>query len=135
MYSFTNIKIIVPGLIIFTIRNIIPLYDFEDRRKTIVAVSQNKWNLIVLTNIVMSMINLLLLNNVMDKGFLVMGTALTVVLYYGIFQALFIQSELVGVYREYISAFIVSTMILILFMYLQKRIVKEVFMEMKQRIS
>lgn len=78
------------GLILHTIRNIVPLYDFEKRKS---HMDQNNWNILIVFQVLVSCFNMLLLNNTMDRGFLFLGLGLTVLTYYGILNAFFGNDE------------------------------------------
>ena len=76
---------------------------------------------------------MLLLNNVIDRGFLIIGLLLTVLIYYGMLQAFFgtpVDGELPNVTGQAVI-FGASTVIVMIYMYIQKRIHKEVFLEIK----
>lgn len=75
------------------------------------------------------------MNNIMDKWFIVVGSILCAVIYYGIVMSFFTVEELAQGSKSYIASFSFSTIIVILFMYMNKRIHKEVFLEIKQRVS
>jgi len=65
--SFTHeIKLVIVGMILVTIRNIIPLYNFENRRA---FMDPAEWNLLVLLQLQLIILNIILLSNIMDRGF------------------------------------------------------------------
>ena len=132
MHSFRNIKAIIPGLFIYTVRNVIPMYDMEGRKA---LMKRSNWNLLIMFQIMVSCFNMLLLNNIMDKCFIILGSLLTVFIYFGIVKSFFTAEEMADGGAGYIGSFSSSTVVVILFMYMQKRIHKEVFMEIKQRVS
>lgn len=128
MHSFKNIKVIIPGLICYTIRNMIPLYDFEKRRS---LMKPSAWTLLMMFQILVSCFNMLLLNNVMDRCFIFLGSIITIFLYIGIVMAMFTKEEIESGETPYAFSFSSSTVFVMLFMYMSKRIHKEVFMEIK----
>jgi len=81
--------------------------------------------------ILVSCFNMLLLNNVMDRCFIFLGFILTIFLYIGIVMAMFTKEELETGDTPYVFSFSSSTVCVMLFMYMSKRIHKEVFLEIK----
>jgi hypothetical protein len=64
---YGNMKAVGYGLAIFTIRNILPLFDPEDRAK---AMSEGERRFLVLFQGMATMINLMLINNIFDNTLL-----------------------------------------------------------------
>ena len=108
------------------------MYDMEGRKA---LMKRSNWNLLIMFQIMVSCFNMLLLNNIMDRCFIILGSLLTVFIYFGIVKSFFTAEEMADGGAGYIGSFSSSTVVVILFMYMQKRIHKEVFMEIKQRVS
>lgn len=78
---------------------------------------------------------MLLLNLVIEKYFFVLATALTISIYTGIYFSFFPSDQFSSKHVSSVATFSFSTIIVLLFMYIQKRVHKEVFLEIKQRVS
>lgn len=134
IYSFKNIQAIIPGLLLYTVRGIIIMYDFEKRQDKIPQVT---WHMTVVYQIMVFCCNMILLNNVMDRGLLFVGIVLSGAVYFGIINSFFKENGVVikGAHQNFSVIFTLSILIVGLVMYMQKRMHKEVFMEIKQRVS
>lgn len=64
---YGKMKVVGYGIAVFTVRNIIPLYDPEDRAK---VMSPGEWNFLVLFQGMATLINLMLINNIFDNTLL-----------------------------------------------------------------
>jgi hypothetical protein len=53
-------------LLLFTIRNIIPFYDLEQRRKNI---GEFEWNSMIVVQTISTTLNILLITNILDRGY------------------------------------------------------------------
>ena len=130
--SFKRIKLIKPCLFLYILRNILPLYDIEGRRDSMHAFA---WSQLVTLIIVICIFNVLLLNNIMEKHFY--KTAFIIMIAVGIGAIKAIKRE--HIWNEHHSAGIITivtgNILILLFMYIQKRVHKEVFLEMKQKVS
>ena len=65
----------------------------------------------------------------MDKWFIVIGPVLCGAIYYGIVMSFYTVEELALGNKSYLASFGFCTIIVILFLYMNKRIHKEVFLE------
>jgi len=74
------------GMIVFTIRNIAPFFDFEQRHD---VMGENAWNLIVIFQVATSIINMFLLNNIIDRGFIPLSIAFSIACYFGLLKAVY----------------------------------------------
>ena len=109
------------------------MFDFEKREKTM---PESTWHLLIVFQIVVYCCNMILLNNVMDKGFFIIGVILSVAVYYGILSSFLSEDGVLLKDAHFFSVpFVLSMLIVALLMYMQKRMHKEVFMEIKQRVS
>jgi ABC-type antimicrobial peptide transport system permease subunit len=84
--------------------------------------------------VLVSALNLLLMNIVIEKCFFPISFVLTFSIYIGIFLSFF-SGELQAKHIQTVATFGFSTFIVMLFMYIQKRVHKEVFLEIRQRVS
>ena len=91
---------------------------------------QANWNILIVFQALVSAFNLLLLNLVVERGFFVMAFIFTIGIYAGIFYSFF-SGQLSAKHVSTVATFGFSTMIVMLFMYIQKRVHKEVFLEIK----
>lgn len=70
----------------------------------------------------------------MDKGFIPYSLLITASIYGGIFNAFF-EGAWSPTHTRVMVTFSFSALVVVLFMVIQKRIHKEVFLEIKQRVS
>ena len=78
------------GLIIFTIRNISPIFDPEKRR---FVMGQGPWNFLVLFQGMSTLINLMLVNNLFDNT-LLFEVLMTILIFTGLVFAMYTTEEL-----------------------------------------
>ncbi len=76
----------------------------------------------------------MLMNLIIERGFYPISFVFTVSIYYGIFLSFFTE-DVKAKHISTIATFGFSTLIVMLFMYIQKRVHKEVFLEIRQRVS
>jgi hypothetical protein len=76
----------------------------------------------------------MLMNIIVTKCFFPISFIFTFSIYIGIFLSFF-EGELEPKHIQTIATFGFSTLMIMLFMYIQKRVHKEVFLEIKQRVS
>ena len=131
--SFTwKISILNIGSVIYMARNIMPFYDLE-KRKDIMG----RESFIFLCNFQTSTIvmHLMLLNNNLDKSMIFITPVTLIALFYGIVVSIFDIDEktMSGNNGQIFVTLIFCTCIFAIFMYLQKRIHKEVFLGIKNR--
>ena len=84
--SFKRIQLVVLVLMIYTIRNIAPLYDPENRRY---LMDQSNWNTLIVFQVLVSAFNLLLMNLIIERCFFPISFVLTMSIYAGIFHSFF----------------------------------------------
>ena len=77
---------------------------------------------------------MLLMNLIIERCFFPISFVLTISIYCGIYFSFF-EGELEKRHIATIATFGFSTFIVMLFMYIQKRVHKEVFLEIRQRVS
>lgn len=82
--SFKNIKWVLYGLIIHTIRNICPVFDPEGRRY---VMKPEAWTLLVNFQIQAVGIYIMLINNSLDQGMFIVGALLTIAIFLGMLSA------------------------------------------------
>lgn len=85
MSFYHSFNWIIVGLICFTIRNILPLYDLEKRKENI---DNQEWFILILIQSITTVLNSLLLTNVMDRGFTPLIILTTIFWVQGIYFAL-----------------------------------------------
>ena len=77
------------------------------------------------------MLNMLLLNNIMDRGNVIVGTIFCVTAFFGLniafYGKLVLFKDMLG--TSFGAMFVFALVIIILYMYIQKRVIKEIFME------
>ena len=78
------------GLIIFTIRNVSPIFDPEKRRS---LMGQGPWNFLVLLQGLSTLINLMLVNNLFDNT-LLFEVLMTLIIFSGLVFAMYTTEEL-----------------------------------------
>lgn len=76
------------------------------------------------------MFNMLLLNNITDKNFIYLGLMIMVVLKFAIEAAIFDEVTVLG-QGSFSFSFVFAIIIAVIFMYINKRVHKEVFIEHK----
>jgi len=74
------------------------------------------------------------MNLIIEKCFFPISFVLTMSIYAGIYYS-FYEGEFEKKHIATLSIFAISTLIVMLFMYIQKRVHKEVFLEIRQRVS
>lgn len=117
------------GMILFTIRNVVPLYDLEQRRLKL----GNTWHFLVLFQALATIMNLQIVNNLFDRSLffeLVMIASLFSGVYYGSMMKTESNKELLGNTSIELTL-VVAIIVFRMFLYIQKRVHKEVFFEMK----
>ena len=69
--SFTyDIRLVTVGIILSTFRQIVPLYDLEQRKNIMPA---QEWQLLTLVQFLLITLNMILISNIMDRGFALLG--------------------------------------------------------------
>lgn len=128
--SFTwKITILNLGSIIYMGRNIIPLFDIEKREEVI---GKDAFMFLSIFQTMTVMMHLMLLNNSLDKSMIVIAPLALTALFVGILNAAFdLTQEMSGRVQSIILTLLFGTFIFMLFLYLQKRIHKEVFLSYK----
>ena len=85
--------------------------------------------------LIICIFNVLLLNNIMDKHFYKTAFVILITVGLGAFKALKREIEWNKHHYQGIFTLVTGNIFIILFMYIQKRVHKEVFLEMKQKVS
>ena len=91
-----------------------------------------QWNSQIILQALATLINLLLINNLFDNS-LLFEIVITLLLMLGIGRAVTKDEDMEGQLVQTVLAFLIAAVFFRIFLYIQKRIHKEVFMEMKQR--
>jgi hypothetical protein len=117
------------GMVVFTVRNLIPLYDFERRRELL---GRGPWiNLIVFQSYAV-LINMMLLHNMFDN-FVIYEVLIIAATFYGLVVGLYTEQELQESLPSALILFTFALLLFRVFLHIQKKVHKEVFIEMKQR--
>ena len=92
------------------------------------------WTSLIVFQSLAVMFNMLLLNNITDKNFIYLGLMIMVVLKFAIESAIFDEVTVLG-QGSFSFSFVFAIIIAVIFMYINKRVHKEVFIEHKQKIQ
>ena len=123
------------GMVIYTIRNVVPLFDLENRKHKL---GNANWDFLVILVGCTTLINLQLVNNLFDNS-VIFEVFMVATLFVGFNYAVMTQKDegsdkFIG-YSNIAITVALGMIAFRVFLYIQKRVHKEVFFEMKQRTS
>lgn len=129
--SFSNMKWIVPGLVIHFIRNTLPMLDPEDRRK---VMSNEEWMSLCIFQTIAGIIYIMLINNSTDKGSFVITGSLCLILFAAIVSCTY-GFEANSAWINQMPGMTIGLFINIVFLNIQKKIHKDAFIEIREKVA
>ena len=130
--SFTwSMELLNVASCIFMARNIAPLFDFEKRKD---VMGREGFNLLVNFQMIIIVMHLMLLNNNLETSMILILPLTLFGLFYGLVEAVFGGADAMSVYSSQIFITLqFGSGAFVVFLYLQKRVHKEVFLGFKNR--
>lgn len=115
-------------------RNICPLYDFEQRRE---IMGRQSFSFLMTFQMIVIVIQLQLMNNTLDKAMILVTPLTLFSMFFGFIKATFQDTTPKDVRKHNIQLMVTlsfGTICFCIFMYLQKRVHKEVYLGIKNRL-
>ena len=129
--SHKNMKFVLPAMIIHCLRNLAPMFDPEGRRY---KMTPDQWAILVTFQTQGVGIYIMLINNSLDRGMFALGAILCILLFLGMVDSTY-GLEDQSIWGAWLGTFVFGVISFILFLSIQKKVHKDAFIEIKNKVD